>query len=651
MDLNSDVSRSLSMGYEAGEQALLDPALWRELARTALAPRVLWRAVAIFAAMAVAAMLAAWWLPPALSWLVPLAFALWLWPRILRWFISEVARNALRSVASRHRLELQPLPPESSYRAWWRPALICSAMHGPLLWLGLSDNALALLLLLGVQIVVVAPALVRSLAAPWLPLERIEESLRADPTGWRLFAAVGVVTLAALRGLASHLGGLDPVDLFGMFGSSGGVALLGIFAKFALTSAAGVFIGVFCTAAMARVALARILGDEEPVEGDTLPPALDALPPPPVAPQEPLLHRPSAARVRQVAIGALAAILLVAVLPSRARQPAIVWLLRADFQAADADGEWSSPSRLQGTRNLLACNGDTFKLRLMHWGGMDSLKGEDDTALACAAKHGHLATVKVLLALGDDPIARVHDPRFKDPATLLSPIAQALQSEKGLPSAEYILSQGHGAHMERPALGGVDGVQAAALSDCLACVEWAVRHHAPLDGTWQATPMTLWLDGAGRGSAQSASLMQLAALGLSATAAGEDGRTPLHAAANNGDLQSVEWLLQQGADPARVDRDGNTALLYAVARLGLGPNDRRIGQGSPADRDRVRVVQRLLAVTPSTEHAAPRRERHVVLAKVSPYVDDVIDFDAATEAYPELRQANGPSLPDLINPS
>ncbi len=648
------------MGYEAGEQALLDPSLWRELARTALAPRVLWKAGAIFALMVGACVLAAGGLPAALAWLVPLAFALWLWPRVIRWFVSEIARNALAPVAIRHRLEPQALPPESTYRAWWRPALICSVLQGPLQWLGLSDNSLALLLLLGIQIVVVAPALVRSLLAPWLPMGRIEASLRADPTGWRLFTAVGVVTLVALRALAARLGGADPVDLLGAFGGSGAAFVLALAARLVLSLAVGAFIGVFCIAAMARVAIARILGDEDedaaegaavPAGAATEPAATDTPPAAPVARREPTQRRPNTGRAWRLAIGALVAMLLVVALLPRTRQPAILWLLRGDVQAADADGEWSSPFAYQATRNRLACNGSTFKLRLMHWGGLDGLKGEDETALACAARHGHLATVKLLLALGDDPIARVHDPRFKDPAVLLSPIAQALQSEKGLQSAEYILSQGNGAHMERPYSGGVDGVQAAALSDCLVCVEWAVRHRAPVDGTWQATPMTLWLDGAGRASAQSASLVQLAALGLSATAAGEDGRTPLHAAANNGDLQSVEWLLQQGADPARIDRDGNTPLLYAVARLGLGPDNRRIGQNDPADRDRVRVVQRLLAVTPSTEHGAADRERHVVLARVSPYVDDVIDFDAATAAYPALRPANGPSLADLVNPS
>ena len=646
------------MGCEAGEQALLDPSLWRRLASTALAPRVLWQAGVIFALMVGASVLAARWLPLALAWLVPLAFVLWLWPRVIRWFISEIARTALESVAIRHRLEPQPLPPESTYRAWWRPALICSVLQGPLQWLGLSDNALALLLLLGIQIVVVAPALVRSLLAPWLPMARIEASLRADPTGWRLFTAVGVVALVSLRAVAVRLGGVDPVDLLGASGGSGAPFLLLLAAKLALALAVGAFIGVFCTAAMARVAIARILGDEtdaegatEPADGATEPAAIDPPTSARAARREPTRRRPNMGHAWQVAIGALVAMLLVVALVSRVRQPAIMWLLHDDVQAAAADGEWSSPFVYQATRNRLACNGSTYKLRLMHWGGLDGLKGEDEAALACAARHGHLATVKLLLALGDDPIARVHDPRFKDPGVLLSPIAQALQSEKGLRSVEYILAQGNGAHMERPSAGGVDGVQAAALSDCLACVEWAVRHRAPVDGTWQATPMTLWLDGAGRGSAQSASLAQLAALGLSATAVGEDGRTPLHAAANNGDLQSVEWLLQQGADPARIDRDGNTPLLYAAARLGFGPDNRRIGQDDPADRDRVRVVQRLLAVTPSTEHGAANRERHVVLARVSPYVDDVIDFEAVTHAYPALRQADGPSLPDLVNPS
>ncbi len=654
MDLDSDVSRSLSRGYEAGERALLDPSLWRDLARTALAPQVLWRAVPIFVAMVVAIALSARWLPAALAWAVPLAFALWLWPPVLRWFIGAVADHALTSVATDHGLAPQPLPPESTYRAWWRPALICGAMHGPLQWLGLSDNSLALLLVLAVQVVVMSPALVRSLLSPWLPIERIDLALRAEPTAWRLFTAVGLVSLVAARAIAAQMGGFDSDNFFGAFSAVGGIAFVGALAKLALVSAVGVFIAVFGTAALARMAIERVLDGDGHADGATLPAVADDAVPLPL-PVHPAPRGMDSARSRKLAGGALVAAItlavLVAALPVRLRQAATVLMLRDDIAAARADGEWASESLVQGARNRYACNGNNFKLRVMHWGGIDSLGGEDDRAVACAARHGQLSTVKLLLGYGDSPMALRHDPRFKDPSALLSPIEQALQNEAGLPAAEYLLARHDGAHVQRPSQGLIDGVQAAALSNCLACVEWAVRHSAPVDGTSQATPMALWLDNAGRGSHEVANLQHLQVLGLSAAAIGDDGRSALHAAANNGDLDSVNWLLAQGADPTRADRDGNMPVHYAAGRLGFGPDNRRIGQGDPADRERVQVVQRLLTVAPSTERGASHREHHVVLAKVSPYVDEAIDFDAAIEAYPALQQARGPSLSDLVNPS
>ena len=658
MELDSDISRSLTLGYEAGERALLDPSLWRDLARTALAPQVLWRALPIFVAMVVAIVLSAHWLPVALAWVVPLAFALWLWPPVLRWFIGAVADHALTSVATHRGLPPQPLPAESTWRAWWRPALICGAMHGPLLWLGLSDNTLALLLVLVVQVVVMAPALVRSLLSPWLPIDRIDVALRAEPTAWRLFTAVGLVSLVAARAIAAQMGGFDADNVFGAFGAVRGIAFVGVVAKLALVSAAGVFIAVFGTAALARIAIERVLDGDEPVDGETLPAAADDTAPLPLQQALPVHPAPrgmDSARSRKLAVGALvttvALILVVAVLPLRLRQTATVLLLREDIAAARADGEWASESLVQAARNRYACNGNNFKLRAMHWGGIDSLGGEDDRAVACAARHGQLSTVKLLLGYGDSPMALRHDPRFKDPAALLSPIEQALQNEAGLPSADYLLSRHDGAHVQRPSQGLVDGVQAAALSNCLACVEWAVRHSAPVDGTSLATPMALWLDNAGRGSHEVANLQHLQVLGLSAVAIGDDGRSALHAAANNGDLDSVNWLLAQGADPTRTDRDGNMPAHYAASRLGFGPDNRRIGQGDPADRERVQVVQRLLAAAPSTERGAAHRERHVVLAKVSPYVEEPIDFDAAIDAYPALQKARGPTLSDLVNPS
>ena len=43
----------------------------------------------------------------------------------------------------------------------------------------------------------------------------------------------------------------------------------------------------------------------------------------------------------------------------------------------------------------------------------------------------------------------------------------------------------------------------------------------------------------------------------------KDGRTPLHIAAENGNLDFAEFLIANGADRNAVDNNGNTPLFYA----------------------------------------------------------------------------------------
>ncbi len=620
----------LRLGGGAGLGALADLGLWLQLARKAFSPIVLLQVV-IALVLVIAAGIVTMALPRWLIWLAPVGFALWLWPPVLRWFIGAVAQRAVRAAAQAEGLEAQELPPVPAYRAWWRASMICSLALLPMAQLGLVENLPAILALFVAQIWLATPALVRSVLAPWFPLERIDASLKADLPSWAVLTAFWFVAFALLHWVLRSVVGFTGVDLAADAAAAwrGNHMVVFILGRLLVLLILSTGVSIFCTAAMARMAAQRLLGT--PVAS--------------VAEESSLSFervRESARRAmgatRGMTIAVVAALALVLLWPV-VRKPVILSALHV------------APDKVLAERNQMACDGKTSRLRMLHWAGIASTGGPGDTALACAARNGHLATVKLLVELGASVTAPVDDPRYKGSATGLSPIMQALQSEPGLPAVEYMLAHAKDTSIEQAAHDGPDAVQAAAMANCLACVEWAVRHHAPIDGTWQATPMALWLDNAGRGSRETANLQRLQALGLSATAIGEDGRSALHAAANNGDLDAVNWLLGQGANPAQPDRDGNTPVLYAASRLGIGRDNRPIGQDAGSDRERVQVVQRLMSVTPTLEHAASNPIRHLMLAPITPYAGGPVDFDTATHAYPELQEQNGSTLADLVNPS
>ena len=624
----------IRLGGHAGLGALFDLALWLQLARRALSPMVVAQAL-----VAVVLLLVTTFLTLALPrWallLVPLGFTLWLWPPVLRWFIGVVALRAVRDAAQDEGVEPLELPPVSDWRAWWRPSLICWMALAPMSQVGLLDNLVAVLAFSALQAWLATPALVRSLLAPWFPQTRIAESLRTDRQRWLVLTAFWMLTFVVLHAIARQVLGLTFADMgadaaraqanghpVGTFLAALSARLLGL----VLVTAA---VGIFCTAAMARMAAHRLLGEPAAQVAFGSPLSFDLL-------------RESAERARGATRGMTAVVggvLVVLLLWPLLHRPVLLSLLHVERGTEQAQ------------RNQLACDGQTFKVRMLHWAGVDSAGGPHQTALACAASHGHLATVKLLVDLGDSVTWHVDDPRYAGTTTHLSPILQALQSEKGLPAADYMLAHGTdtaGALADRES---PDAVQAAAMSHCMPCVEWAVRHDAPVGGTWQATPMALWLDNAGRGSHEVANLQHLKALGLSGTAIGEDGRSALHAAANNGDLDAVNWLLGEGADPSRTDSDGNTPVLYAAVRLGFGPDNHRVGQEDPADRERVLVVQRLIGVSQTLDHGSANSPGHKVLWSTSPYADGPVDFATATYAYRELQEQIGSSLAELVDPS
>lgn len=263
-------------------------------------------------------------------------------------------------------------------------------------------------------------------------------------------------------------------------------------------------------------------------------------------------------RVRVIII--LVAVVLAGAFAMRAQ--VAWWLLGDDLRGViQSEGGWESPRARQVGRAVGGCMGLTRDLRLLHWGGVDGDGSEDDAALGCAAYQGHLDAVRLLVSNGDDVNHPARDRRFGR-AVATPPIAQAMRGPSGIPIAELLLA--HGARLTAPTPDGMDAVQGAAASRCMACLQWLKQHGAPFDRTAPSTPMTFWLDSRAPGPAGRQTLEQLVALGMSPTAVGADGRTPLHAAAATLDDAAVRWLIGQGNEAARIDQFGMTPLQYAA---------------------------------------------------------------------------------------
>ncbi|MDX9732015.1 MAG: ankyrin repeat domain-containing protein [Bdellovibrionales bacterium] len=64
--------------------------------------------------------------------------------------------------------------------------------------------------------------------------------------------------------------------------------------------------------------------------------------------------------------------------------------------------------------------------------------------------------------------------------------------------------------------------------------------------------------------------------GQSVDAQSSVGSTALMVASRAGGVETVEWLLQQGADAAILDQDGQSALVYALVGSASGPKLERL---------------------------------------------------------------------------
>ena len=308
----------MKLGGGAGLVALLDLGLWLQLGKRALSPLVLLQGV-IAVVLVIAAGIVTMALPRWLVWLAPVGFALWLWPPVLRWFIGAVAQRAIAAAAEAEGLPAQALPPVSAYRTWWRASMLCSIALVPMARWGLVENLPAILALFVAQIWLATPALVRSVLAPWFPLERIDTALQADRPSWAVLTAFWFVAFALLHWVLRQAVGFTGIDLatdaaVAWKASHMVVFLLGRLLVLVMLSTA---VSIFCAAAMARMAAQRLLGTPEAPPAEASPLAFDHV-------HEPDRRAMGATRGMTVAV---AVALLLAVLWPQIRKPVLLTLL------------------------------------------------------------------------------------------------------------------------------------------------------------------------------------------------------------------------------------------------------------------------------------------------------------------------------------
>lgn len=89
-----------------------------------------------------------------------------------------------------------------------------------------------------------------------------------------------------------------------------------------------------------------------------------------------------------------------------------------------------------------------------------------------------------------------------------------------------------------------------------------ITHAEPLDAN-QSVPLEEYYFSAAR-TGDIVLLEEFIRAGIPVDHATTKGYTPLILAAYNGHLETVEWLIEQGANPCTQDNKGNTALMGAI---------------------------------------------------------------------------------------
>jgi ankyrin repeat protein len=93
-------------------------------------------------------------------------------------------------------------------------------------------------------------------------------------------------------------------------------------------------------------------------------------------------------------------------------------------------------------------------------------------------------------------------------------------------------------------------------------------------------------------AAQTATIVCLIEAGANPNTADKRAVTPLHKAVRTRCAKAVQTLLEHGADPARRNKSGSTAMVLATHNTGRG------GTGSPAAKEQQRQILRLLEGRP-----------------------------------------------------
>ncbi len=231
-----------------------------------------------------------------------------------------------------------------------------------------------------------------------------------------------------------------------------------------------------------------------------------------------------------------------------------------------------------------ACAGRVARLKTMWGAGFSPREFRMVDALACAAEHGQMETVRFLIERGAQPGADSGLPVAwkSEPRTAL----EWAVSRKDRGMAELLIA--HGAKVEFLDQDGVIAqgpLHFAAFANDAAMVAYLVKQGAdPVQG--HLTPIASFLEGA-LGDAQrsastwSAVIARAEAAGLKVDSVDHSGGTLLHWAASKGELALITLLLERGFDPAQKDKGGT----YPFMRLAAWHEESRAEP--PADFDKV----------------------------------------------------------------
>ncbi|KAL3664555.1 hypothetical protein V7S43_010308 [Phytophthora oleae] len=198
---------------------------------------------------------------------------------------------------------------------------------------------------------------------------------------------------------------------------------------------------------------------------------------------------------------------------------------------------------------LAARDGNLDVVRYLVEQGADKDKQDmyGDTPLTLAARDGNLDVVRYLVEQGADKDKQ--DMHGYTPLTLAA-------SYGHLEIVDYLVKQG--ANKEKQNAHSNIPLTLAASYGYLEIVEYLVEHGADKEKQENdgSTPLTL--------AARSGHLDVVRY--LIGQGAGKEGRTSVLWAARNGNLNAIQNLVQNTADPTGIDKDGNTMLLLLLIR-------------------------------------------------------------------------------------